>query len=378
MAFRLESYVVRGEIRNARRNSVSGWLEVLRATKKGEEAATEPRLVMLSLVGNLQGELAGRDFRFEVRERDLPCPRPVLDEHFHIDQIGPMGDSLLRMVRVPLIPIDDFSEALQRGETPPEEQRASIYIEWYSQNGRVVLELLDPLLEFAGHYDRLADPEPEPLPDLQDVGLPGITQILADEDGNFHVPWDSVSAPDDDEDHFGLFPNGLNEQIGLSSRDSETADTTFGEGEMLPWASVEPEGPRDWADVIPGIDPETKALYEQWDEVTHGTKDEPLTWLFESPLCLPKPDDVRDESHAWTVLNSLLAAMAMRGVAFDMCVHFTAKDAYRLLIEELLPEAGVHPNLVATGWVQHYSSWESCPQCEAEFEEEYSRRHPTE
>jgi hypothetical protein len=67
MAYRLESYVLRGEIRNSQQNSVSGWLEVLRATGKGEDAASEPRLVMLSFVGNLQGELAGRDFRFEVR-----------------------------------------------------------------------------------------------------------------------------------------------------------------------------------------------------------------------------------------------------------------------------------------------------------------------
>ena len=129
MAYRLEDYVLRGEIRNSQRNSVSGWLEVLRATGKGEEVASEPRLVTLSFVGNLHGELAGRDFRFEVRERDLPSPRPVLDEHFHDDQIGPMGDSLYHMVPVPLIPIEEFCMALERGETPPEEQRASIYLE---------------------------------------------------------------------------------------------------------------------------------------------------------------------------------------------------------------------------------------------------------
>ena len=40
MAYRLESYVLRGEIRNSQRNSVSGWLEVLRATGKGEDAAS--------------------------------------------------------------------------------------------------------------------------------------------------------------------------------------------------------------------------------------------------------------------------------------------------------------------------------------------------
>ncbi len=79
-------------------------------------------------------------------------------------------------------------------------------------------------------------------------------------------------------------------------------------------------------------------MYEEWDEVIYGTKDEPLTWLFEEPLCLPKPDDVGDETHAWQVLSALLTAMALRGVAFDMCPHFTAMQAYRLLINELLPK----------------------------------------
>jgi hypothetical protein len=325
-------------------------------------------------VGNLQGELAGRDFRFEVRERDLPNPRPVLEEHFHNDQIGPMGGSLYRMVRVPLIPIEEFYMARERGETPPEEQRASIYLEWYSQNGRVVLELLDPIFEFAGQYDRLADPEPEPVPDPDDVGPPSITAISLDDDGIFGVSSVSPTEAEDDDDPFGLFPKGLSQQISQSSLDAESADDASPLEDKLPWTDSEPQEPRSWDEIIPGIDPETKAMYEQWDEVTHGTKDEPLTWLFESPLSLPKPDNVLDEQQAWIALHSLLAAMALRGVAFDMCPHFTALQAYRLLIEDLLPEAGVHPNLVATGWVQHYSSWESCRECESEFDEEYERR----
>lgn len=371
MAYRLESYVLRGEIRNSNRNSVSGWLEVLRASEDGEGTAPEPRLVRLSLVGNLQGELAGREFRFEVREKDLPNPRPVLEEAFYDDQIGTVGDSVYRMVRVPLIPIEEFYMARKRGETPPEEQRASLYLEWYSQNGRVVLELVDPILEFDEQYDLLADPEPEPVPDQNDVGAMSITAISLDDNGVSHFDADSISEPGEDDDPFELFPKDLNQQISQLPLDADTVDDTSSlEGELA-FADIEPREPRSWDEVIPGIDPETKAMYEQWDEVTHGTKDEPLTWLFESPLFLPKPDNVLDEQQAWTALQSLLAAMALRGVAFDMCPHFTAIQAYRLLIEELLPEAGVHPNLVATGWVQHYGSWESCEECQAEFDAEY-------
>ena len=386
MAWRLNDFVVRGEIRNGARNSVSGWLEVLRKEKHGGTETIEPSLVMLAFTGNLSGELEGRTFRFEVKERDLPQPRPVLEKPFRSDQVGAMGDCVYRMVRVPLIPLDDFLEARERGETPPEEQRQSVYLEWYSQNGRVVLELLDPKIEFEGDYRDLADPEPEPVPSPEDVGPPEITTVIRNDDGTFDVTRESgdLSETTDDADPFALFPPNLEDQIRLSASDPDLGSGSSDYSELVeyPWPDESPANEqtsattRSWDEVIPGIDPETKAMYEQWDEVVHGTKDEPLTWLFEEPLCLPRPDDVRDEQHAWEVLLSLLTAMALRGVAFDMCPHFTALQAYRLLIEDLLPEAGVHPQLVSTGFVQHYSSWESCPVCEAEFEEDYRKRNP--
>ncbi len=383
MAYRIHDYVLRGEFRNAQRNSVSGWLEVLRTEKHEGVESVEPSLVMLSFTGNLGGALEGLNFRFEVRERDLPQPRPVLEKVFRSDQVGAMGDSVFRTVRVPLVSMDEFLAATKRGESPPEEQRTSIYLEWYSQNGRVVLELLDPILEFEGHYKDLADPEPEPLPSEDEVGPPNITTIIRNDDGTIDVipnPGEAMET-EDDEDPFGLFPKNLEDQIRDSAADENSLNEDFSAAALdstgeLPWTDEAPATPRSWDEVIPGIDPETKAMYEQWDEVVHGTKDEPLTWLFDEPLCLPKPNDVRDEQHGWEVLNALLTAMALRGVAFDMCPHFTAMKAYRLLIEELLPGAGVHPDLVSTGFVQHYSSWESCPECEAEFEEEYRKRHP--
>ncbi len=386
MSWRLNEFVVRGEIRNGARNSVSGWLEVLRNEKHGGTETIESSLVMLSFTGNLSGKLDGRTFRFEVKERDLPQPRPVLEKEFRSDQVGAMGDSVYRMVRVPLIPLDEYLEACDLGETPPEEQRSSISLEWYSQNGRVVLELLDPKIEFEGDYRDLADPEPEPIPSPEDVGPPEFTTVVRNDDGTFAVIRESGDQPDstDDEDQFDLFPANLEEQIRLSASEPDpgSGSSDFNDDAEYPWPDETrdneqtPAKTRSWDEVIPGIDPETRAMYEQWDEVVHGTKDEPLTWLFEEPLCLPRPDDVRDEQHAWEVLLSLLTAMALRGVAFDMCPHFTAMQAYRLLIEDLLPEAVVHPQLASTGFVQHYSSWESCPVCDAEFEGDYRKRNP--
>lgn len=385
MACRIHEYVLRGEIRAATRNCVSGWLEVLRTqTARDKSVSVQPSTVVLSFTGNVNGELAGRNFRFEVRPENLPAPRPVLDESFATQQIGVVGDMQYRIVRVPLVPIPEFIAARERGESPPEEQQPSLYLEWYSQNGRVVLDLVNPIIEFEGSDQHLADPQPEPLPEsFPDV--PGITMIEQQADGSYRDVDLSDLDADDDDDPYQLFDDDLESQLqssldaDLPEDGAQSVDVLIEESvadDMDPWQP--PPEPRDWAEVIPGIDPETKAMYEQWDEVIYGTKIVPLTWLFESPLQLPRPADVRDEEHAWQALHQLLMAMAQRGVAFDMCRHFTAQQAYSLLIDELLPEAGVHPDLVATGFIQHFSSSERCPLCEAEFDEEWKRTHPAE
>jgi hypothetical protein len=72
-------------------------------------------------------------------------------------------------------------------------------------------------------------------------------------------------------------------------------------------------------------------------------------------------------------LQVLLARLALHSVAIDVCEHFSASDVYRWLLEEILPEAEIHPQLRRTGFVQHYSTWEACRQCAAEFDTEYER-----
>ncbi|MEI7699062.1 MAG: hypothetical protein WCK86_04650 [Planctomycetia bacterium] len=373
MALRIEQSVLRGEIRNSRKNSVSGWLEVLKKQTQRGQTSTETAIVAISLAGNLAGEFSGKDFRFRVREHDITGIETALSEDFHLQQVGVMGDSLYRMVRVPLIPTEEFLEAVRRGDAPPEEQRVSLYLEWFSQNGRVVLELLDPRLEFDGSYLEFADPEPGENPDLNASLPPSMTTIVRRDDGSFEVFDDSNSplwaeediepteAPQtESEDIFNLFESGLEDRIRQSAG-QETPDFAPDKAEAP--ATNRPS----WEDLIPGINAETKALYEQWDEVLHGRNDEPLMWLFEEPLSLPKPADLRDEQQAWEVLATLLGAMALRGVAFEMCPHFSAGDAYRLLIEELLPEANVHPNLVQSGFVCHFNSWEFCDECQREI-----------
>jgi hypothetical protein len=154
----------------------------------------------------------------------------VLEADFQTQQIGAMGDCVFRMVQVPLMPIEEFLEARRRGESPPVQQRASIYLEWYSQNGRVILELLDPKFEFEGAYKDLGDPEPEALPSSDDFSPPEITTIIRNADGTFDVIDDDDDIDDtaeagDDSDPFALFPKNLEQQIHESASDTIDVDS---------------------------------------------------------------------------------------------------------------------------------------------------------
>ena len=57
--------------------------------------------------------------------------------------------------------------------------------------------------------------------------------------------------------------------------------------------------------------------------------------------------------------------------ALDVCEHFSSMYTYTLLMNEILPTAQVHPNLAESEMVQHYSTSDFCPACEAEFDAEF-------
>jgi hypothetical protein len=74
----------------------------------------------------------------------------------------------------------------------------------------------------------------------------------------------------------------------------------------------------------------------------------------------------------------LLARLALQSMAIDICEHFTPLATYRWLLEEILPGCHIHPRLPQIGFVQHYSTWEFCPECEAAFDARYKQEHPEE
>jgi hypothetical protein len=272
--------------------------------------------VHMQLTGRFIGELAGKHIRFQSSRPTSceDCPREALDDLANM-QIGVTGE-------MSLCTRDDGGVVLT--------------LEWFSQNGHMRAELIDPIIAYG--------PEEKP-PDEESDGA----------EGN-----EPESEPENDP--FQLFAPELEEQWAESSRDEEGP----------PEPMTEEGTPRAWDEVIPGLDPETKRMYEEWDAITEGTKDVPFHELFDPPLILKRPADIASEEEAATALQTLLARLALHCVTVHICDHYSALDTYRLLLEELLPENGVHPNLKPTGFVVHYDTSESCDECDAEFDARWS------
>jgi hypothetical protein len=320
MVWRLNDVVVCGEIVNRRNNSVHGYLGL-----RGRE---QP--VMLQLTGNCGPELAGRHLKFEIRDGSLP-------EHFEFDfarfatqQVGPTG----RMTLDRVSPAEDDRAA-------PAGSQLRLHLEWFSQNGRVILEVIDPVIEFVeGELLGRPDDECESIPETPDD-----LQLWEDElaEADDRHPFDPDAPP---EDPYGLFPDDLQWQL-----DQEAAD----------FDAIGMEQ-----------DDETREIFEKWDEMFSGEKDEPLSTLFDPPLRL-YPHQRLDDHQIARALDLLLARLALHGIALDMCEHYTPREAYRLLTEQILREERVYPDIPSTGFVYHYMTCEYCPQCEAEMDAEYGR-----
>ena len=349
MTWRLENSVIRGELFNLRPNHVHGWVELLGA----------PSLIHLGLTGNLEGELFGKRIQFEtaladeeesqtsgVRGQGSDIAAQPDFEALEIQQIGPTG-----------------TMQLVRSSAANGKEDVRLALQWFSQNGEMRIDLVNPRLEFVaednGEKESVAD-------DDEDDGESVFVRETEDEFPEF--PEDA-----DDEDPYGLFPPQLEEQLEGEIKSAEISaidETALGDSLGLddPLGEDPFERPkRSWDEVIPGIDEQTKRLYESWDEIFEGKKDVPLCTIFDPPLSI-YPVDKLSDADVESALKVILRRLAMHSVALDMCEHFTCRDAYRLLVEEILPKYPVYPGLPLTGYVQHYSTWEYCRKCDEEFE----------
>ncbi len=360
MPHRISDYVLSGELRNTRRNSVTGWIEF--APDYG---------IRLELTGNFSGQLNGQHIRFKNRLLD---PEQVSAPGEFPDPIEELADRQIGVVQ---------SMQLRDASSPPAENALALsaaeresksgnlpglWLEWSSQNGDVQCELMDVELEYVDPDQTTPDESnyeaysPESYAD----GLTELTlheHVDSESDELFATHEEEGSDPeladdelDDAEDPYGLFDDRLQADVeqALAGDSATAADARPG-----------------WDEIIPDIDPQTKALYEQWDEIFEGKKDEPIRHLFPKPLKLPKPERVASDEEAEKLVKDILSQLALLSVALDVCEHFSPQQTYRLLIQEILPSAKVHPNLAASDMVQHYATSDYCQRCEEEFEAEY-------
>ena len=133
MAWRLHEHVSRGELDNRRRGRVTGriWLA----------GVAEP--LVLDLLGDCHPDLAGCLLLFKNPQPIVMTTRPPASR-----QRGTTGDiTAARKVRVFDIPFDEAYAMMKAGGAPPEHMANSLYLEWYSGSGRIVIESADYQLE---------------------------------------------------------------------------------------------------------------------------------------------------------------------------------------------------------------------------------------
>ena len=251
MALLLGDHVVAGEIINRRGYMTHGWLAL-----RGDETP-----VIFQLTGNCSPDMRGKHLRFSIPDERPPPknPAPLDVKRLARQQIGPTGQITL---------------------APSAAGVPRLWMEWHSQNGHVVLELIDPEIEWVEEDDEdrrraAADADADASAGDGDIYMPDTDADGGDEFSPFEVP--PPDADDDADDPYGLFPPGLDEELSESG-DSPAAVKSS--------ESAEGDAPakRSWDEVIPGIDEETKRMYEEWDEVTEGTKDVPFHVAFDPPI----------------------------------------------------------------------------------------------
>ncbi len=308
MPMYLSNAVICGEIINTTKNSVYGWLGL-----RDREAP-----VPLHLTGNCSPDLAGRHIRFQVREDQMPSELAEDVSQLAAQQVGPTGEMT----------------ALRLG-------KRCLYLEWYSQNGHVVLELPNPTIEFV-------EPDQQPSQTVARDEAVDFPALGFDPDQDDEALLDALDDRDDEEeedDPYGLFSDELKQEFDSDARDEE------------PGLSIPEEAP------------EVMRELEMMDDLIQHGEEVPVGAIFDPPIKIPRPDRLSDDQAA-DALRTLLAEMAKYGIALDMCEHFTPRQAYQLLVEEICLREGAFPQLKETQWVQHFMTHDFCPECRREIDEQ--------
>jgi hypothetical protein len=349
MSFQIGEYVLHGELNNTKKNSTFGLLRL--------EGYDLP--ISLELTGDMGEDLRGKRIRFEA------VPPPGTYEKLDLERIkglsdrqcGPTGIMTADgWVRVFDCSFDEFYRRTKLGEQPPTRWVQRLYLEWWSKNGDVVLELGGAKIEY------FEDDAWKPLPP---PGGPTPEEIEQAQDGaNLPPPagLDITIVTHDGGVRRLQFPEGLDAQM------PEIDPEAFEKADLQTRLDMQAEAVERAIRGEDPADPDCEDL-ELMDYCIEHDSGILMADLFAEPAVLPDADTLTDEQIQY-VFKDLLRQLALLGVAYHMCEHYSARQAYKQLVEEILPEHPIQPALAASGWIQHFMSCESCPACEEEMRRE--------
>lgn len=332
MTCRLGDYLIYGELLNTSPYSTHGRL-VLRSDEEGGES-----VVLVELTGNCDSDLHGKFFRFWPKEDSPDCDvfRTKDQPRVHFQQIGPTG-TMTAQGWIKTLPcgVEEFYRRAKLGEPPPTRWERRLYLEWYSQNGRVLIELAGAHVE-------------------ENVRMPASDDDEGDwrEIPNLALPPDLDTNPKDAQ---------LGIQIVEPDPEEERAEFDHPENHLQDHVSAES------GDIID----ELKLMDACLD---HGIP-ENLETIIPDVKTLPPPE-LYDDKQIETLLKIALARLAFYGIAVHLCKHYTPRDCYKLLLREILPNSEIYPELFGTGWVRGYMTGEYCEACEAEATADYEKHKP--
>lgn len=363
MAYRLSDYVTYGEVNCTHHYGVTGFL-VLR-TEEGESGG-EHTFVRLDLTGRPNPDLVGKHICFEPEEgAEVKFFRREEHTGLKLMQIGVTGTMKAEgWVRTMPCSVEEFYTRSKLGEPPPTEWKNHLYLEWFGPNGNVVIELAGPLLEKCVRERDFLDETDvgdwEPLPNLIPKPEPYVHE---------RHEYDGSSLE-------------IREIRASGEVTTYTAADFLGEGSDLQRAldaeaaaidrAIRENADVDDFDDDDDDDDRFMAETRLMDECIENGEQTPFFELIGDLKALPRPESLSEQG-AEDKLKLVLSQLALLGVAYSVCDHCSPREAYRILIDEILPECGAYEELIGTDWVQHFMTHEYCAECDREAEESYRK-----
>ncbi|HEV7402639.1 MAG TPA: hypothetical protein VGO11_06935 [Chthoniobacteraceae bacterium] len=319
MAFRIGDLVLAGVFCHSSPYAVHGHL-VLRGSE-------DP--YMFELMGTPASDLCGRSFEFSVpaNDREPSDEDRRLAAAFAAQQVGSTGEmTAARRVKTYDCPPEDIPRLLELKQLPPPTLRQCLYLEWFSQNGRVVLEVVDPQIVPLDETQET----PSPLEESDDAptGLDPASDFP-----EFEIEEVSEEEPPD----YSATSRELDQELEEAARRVDR----------------EISGQSDEAD-------EFLREMETFDELLEHGPRIPLRSLLKD-LSLPEPAPEMPEAQAMESLKAALARLAMTSVAFHICKHCSIQEAYRIFMQEVCNEGAI-PGMPGS-FVQHFTTSDFCPKC---------------